>query len=222
MIFIWLVAGCAVVVTAFFIPSKSGDIWQSVDAAGIAAAVYLLALAGFTTRKPFPLRSRALALIAVVLCLAAMTFSWKSLEGHSRWEREQNRRIVSDFARGSAYAEIQPEMLNVLKLYHHQTPKTAETIGDFFRRMYPSVTPGSGFSRELRSEDPGQDIPPVSSKIYMYVPVISDSEVVIVAQHSQAIGRDEKFKNFNGLLTHGKVQGRWTLTRKGVRYESEN
>ena len=151
-----------------------------------------------------------------------MAFSWKSLEEQSRWGRDQNRRVVADIARGSAYAEIQPELLNILKLYHRQNGHPAETIGGFFHRMYPTVTPGSGFARELRSDESGRDLPPVPSRIYVYVPVIDDSEIVLVAQHSQVNGLDEKFKNFNGLLTRGKVQCRWTLSAKGVKYESEN
>jgi hypothetical protein len=223
MIFIWLVAGCALVVAAFFIPGVHGDIWQSVDTAGIAAAIYLFALIAFTTRRPFPVKSGIIIWVAFFVCLSAITSGWKSLEAHSRTERDQKREIVGDITRSSTYAEIQPELLRVLKLYHQQNgghPK--EPIGKFFRRLYPEVAPGSGFSRELITERPGRELLSAAGKIYEYVPVIDDSQIVIFAQHSQMIGRNEKFKNFNGLLTYGKIQAHWILTAKGVLYASDN
>ena len=58
MIFLWMLVGVIVTSAAFFISPASVELWPSLNAAGVIAALYVLALVFYTLRHPIPFKHR--------------------------------------------------------------------------------------------------------------------------------------------------------------------
>jgi len=209
MAFIWFVAGVVVVTAVFFLAGESLDPWPALDAAGVVAAVYLLALVIFTTRKPFPVKSRIIILLFCVgFLLAAGSFSTTFRET-TAWQKNQLLKILGVIQHGIIDSQMPDPLLATLEKYHRQ-PSKKKTIGQIFKEVVPDVTIGKDiYKRDAESDS-----------LRIFVAGLTDDEVVLIGQATWGKGRSPEFKNYDGKS--GMVQERAVLTAKGVTYDSQN
>ncbi|HLA69849.1 MAG TPA: hypothetical protein VJN65_09105 [Bacteroidota bacterium] len=210
MAYIWFVVGAVVVSAVFFLTGKSLDPWPGLDAATIVAAVYLLALSVYTTRKPFPLKSRIVVLLFCVgFVVAAGSFSMKFRET-TAWQKSQLLKILGVIQKGMLNSQLPDHLLATLEKYHRQ-PAKKKTIGQVFKEVVPGATIGKNIYRQEGGE---------SDTLKIFIAGIADDEVVLIGQGTWGKGRSPEFKNYDGKS--GMVQERAVLTVKGVTYESQN
>jgi hypothetical protein len=210
MIIIWLLSGIAVVSLAFFIPPNSPELWPSLNMAAIPIVLYLLALGLYTLRSPITLKARIIAWVSILLVGAAMGFSWTGMEDQSHWQHNQLLKIHSVITRGILLSTVPPYELNALQEYHKQGSKKKESLGQIFQRQNNGASTGTNIYKA--------EIPMDSTSIV--IKSLADNEVVLLGLHAYSKGRNPEFKNYNGKT--GRVQERYTLTEKGIVYESEN
>ncbi len=208
MALLWLVVGIVLTFVVFFIPDSTQELWPSLNLSGIVVSLYLIALAAYTLRSPFAVKTRIWTWVGVLLVGGALAVHWTGMDSTSHWQRQKLLKIGAVINRGIMRASLPDTLLNVLRMYHEQGPKKKETLGQIYRRMHLPGTPGQLHPAEW----------PTSPRIALAS--ISDTEIVLVTQSVQQWGRKTDFKNYDGST--GKIQERATLTVKGVHYESEN
>lgn len=207
--FIWFAAGVVVVTAVFFLTGESLDPWPGLEAATIVGAVYLLAVAVYATRKPFPVKSRiGVLLFSVLFIAAAGSFSMKFKETTS-WQQSQLLKILGVIQKGILNSQMPGPLMTTLERYHRQAAKK-KTIGQIFREVVPGVEVGKNIYRQETEGD----------SLRIFVASITDDEVVLIGQAAWGRGRAPGFRNFDGRA--GVVQQKAVLTAKGVSYESQN
>lgn len=210
MILIWLVVGVALTSLAFYLTPESVEIWPSLNAAGLVAAVYLLALMLYSLRKPFSRRSRIVTWVLFALVGTAITISWRTMDKLTHWQRQtlfEIRRTIGD---GIMTSQMSDTLLSVLTAYYEQPPTKRHALGAFYRSLYPEIKESQRLVIEKY-----QDSPP-----HVYLASLGDDAITLVGQETFVKGRSPDFNNFDGK--RGMRQDRATLTEKGVKYESEN
>jgi hypothetical protein len=210
MIIIWLLTGIAAVTLAFFIPPNSPELWPSLNMAIIPVVIYILALALFTLRSPITLKARIISWVSIALVGAATYSSWTGMDSQSHWQHNELQKIRTVIDRGIILSFAPRYELNALKDYHKQGLKKKESLGHIFQRQNNGATIGTNIYKS--------ELPDDSTSIVLKS--LSDNEVVLLGLHAFSKGRNPDFKNYSGKV--GKVQERFTLTEKGIVYESEN
>jgi len=210
MIIIWLLGGIAAVTIAFFIPSNSPELWPALNAAAIPVVLYLAALAFYTLRPPITKKARIIAWVSIILVGGATISHWTGMKAQSHWQHDQLLKIHSVIIRGILNAYGPRSELDALAEYHQQGSKKKETLGHIFQRKNNNATIGSNVHKAEFAQD----------SISIVVQSVSDNEVVLIGSHPFGKGRNPEFKNLNGKM--GLIEERFTLTEKGVTYESEN
>jgi hypothetical protein len=208
---IWLLVGIIAVTIAFFLPGNSTDLWPSMNAAGIVAVLYILALLIYTLRHPFPIRTRIIAGICSIIFLFCITVTWILSEDQSYYQRNQLLSIKSTIARGIAISEVPTDLIEVLERFHAQGNTKKATLGQMYQQTYPYATVQSNIHRSHELWD---------SSMVQTLTVLTDTEIVIMAQDRIARGRNPLFENTNGQ--RGTIQEKFILTAQGVCHESEN
>ena len=211
MIIVWLLAGIAAVSVAFFIPSQSSELWPAINVAAIPVVVYLLALAFYTLRSPITRKGRIIGWIAVVLVGGATSVSWTTMDALSHYQHDKLLQIHSVIVRGILLAYAPKAELKALEAYHNQGSKKKESLSQVFQRLNGGAKTGTNIHKPEYEGD---------TTLSIVVQSLSDNEVVLVGSHSFGRGRKADFRNVNGGV--GLIQERFTLTEKGVTYESEN
>jgi hypothetical protein len=207
---VWILAGCVLVTAVFFLAPQGPDPWPALNAAGIAALLYVLALLFTVVKKPFTLRARlSIYTIAVVMVIAIYS-AWTGMDERSHWQRNQLRKINAVLNHGVIMSELHSDfLLPVFEQFHNQRGRRRVTLGQVFRRAYPNakvgenIRPPSGFD-----------------SIRVYLSELSDTHVALIGQSMYVPGKNPEFKNYNGRI--GAVQARAIVTAKGVAYEKEN
>ncbi len=210
MIIIWLLGGIAAVTLAFFIPPNSTDLWPSLNAAAIPVILYIVALALYTLRSPISRKSRITAWVAIVLVGGATSVHWTGMETTTHWQHDQLLRIQSVIVRGILLARAPRIELDALEAYYKQPSKKHESLVRVFQNRNGGATVGTNIYKPESPED--------STSIV--VESLSDDKIVLLGLHAFAGGRNPDFKNYDGRV--GKIQERFTLTEKGITYDSEN
>jgi hypothetical protein len=209
MMLLWLVVGIVLVATAFFIPGESIELWPSLNASGIAAGIYLVALVAYTMRAPFPRKTRIVTWACFLLTSGAVLIAWTGMDSTSHWQRRTLVEIRRTIGQGIMQATIRDTLFRVLELYYAQEPKKKESVGLIFQQLHPGMRAGTHFPPEYEGAQPTT-----------FIGAVSDHEIVLVGQEMYVKGRDPGFKNYDGKT--GMLQARATLTEKGLKYESEN
>src|SRR5882672_6696432 len=142
MAILWIVAGVALVTGAFYLPS-AGDVWAHLNAAGIAAGLYLFALAVFAARKPVPRAARLGLYCALALAGTAVVLCWTSEWRNSRSQKDWMSKIRTGVSRSVMIDEMPSILLNVMQRYYRQSRENERSIGELFREMHPGLQPGS-------------------------------------------------------------------------------
>ena len=209
MVLLWLTCGFVLVSVAFFIPGNQAEVWPNLNYAGIAALLYLLALVGYTMRRPFGRKAQIAIWAATVITLAALGMHWTGMDATSHWQQKTLLSIREVIGRGIILAEVPENLLTVLDKYYHQKGKKG-TLQQVFLNEYPGSKVGDNIHKPSHDRD----------SLYVYVASLSDTMIAVAAQEMHVKGRNPSFKNFNGRA--GMIQERYSLTLKGVSHESEN
>jgi hypothetical protein len=143
MVLFWLLVGVVVVSVSFFIPGHSADLWPSLNAAGIAAAIYLLALFEYIFRRPISIRGRVVGVILVLIVAAAVVTFWLGTYETTHWQANQLQKIHSVIMRGLLQAEVSDSMLVVLQDYHKQGRVKKASLGTIFLQKFLGATLGT-------------------------------------------------------------------------------
>ncbi len=206
---IWFAVGLVLVTAVYLLTGESLDPWPGLEAATVVGAVYLLALAFYATRKPFPLKSRiGVLLFSVAFIVAAGSFSMKFKET-TAWQKSQLLKILGVIQKGILNSQMPGPLMTTLERYHRQ-PAKKKTIGQVFRE----VVPGAAVGKDIYKQENAGD------SLRIFVASITDDEVVLIGQATWGKGKTPEFRNFDGKT--GLVQERAVLTAKGVSYESQN
>ncbi len=207
---LWIAAGVILVSAAFFLVPRGTDLWPALNAAGVAAAVYLFALLMFVLRPPLPVRTRITVGIVAFLVLFCTAFAWIRMEDHSRWQAATLMKIREVIGRGIRFAEMPSTLLKTLDAYHRHGVKKNKTLADEFRALEGDVHAGSNIHKPQWEGD----------DMTVIVQSLEPDRIVLVSQESYVKGRDPSFKNLDGKI--GMVQEKYILTERGVTHVSEN
>jgi hypothetical protein len=207
---LWIAAGVVAVSLAFLLAPQSTELWPALDAAGVAAGVYLITLLVYALRKPLSARLRILVGVIALVVLGCTAFAWLSMEDQARWQVEQLAKIRVTMGRAVMYLEAPIPLLKTLEAYHREGARKKETLADVFRRLQQGATIGSNIHKPRWDGDPMKVI----------VEALDPDRIVLVSQETFVGGRDPNFKNYDGKS--GMVQEKFILTEKGISHVSEN
>ena len=208
---LWIVGGVILVSLAFFLTPSAMDLWPSLNAAGIAGAVYLLAMTTYALRKPMKTSLRIRAWVAVVVILALGAFTWMRMQQQTEWQAATLIKIRGVVSRGEMRNEMMSSLaIRTLNEFYRQYGVTKQTLADVFRRQNEGAAPGLNIHTPQWPRDYRQVI----------VAKLEPALIELVSQETYVKGRDPLFKNYNGQV--GMIQEKLTLTEKGIVHVSEN
>jgi hypothetical protein len=208
---LWIVGGVIVVSLVFLLTPPSMELWPSVNAAGIAAAVYLLAMLMYALRKPVETKVRIWIGLAAIVVLALGAFTWVRMENETRWQAETIMKIRGVIGRGVMRYELKSTAaLKTLDEFYRPRGARKESLADVFRRLYTGAEVGANIHKPEWETDQGQVI----------VAKLEPAIIELVSQETYVKGRNPEFKNYNGQV--GMIQEKVILTEKGITYVSEN
>ena len=202
----WILAGVPIVSAAFVVGSKSG-LWTAIDAAGIVAGLYLIALTLYVTRKPLGWRPRLLAYLVAAFGLGAVAFSWYRSQATAGQQATLQRLQYAEQTRGNMVSTMTERLRQTLQEYYRREHGAQETLREIFVRQNPILKEGKK-----------EDLTFIGRWTLEMQPQAPDS-IVLVAQ-ADYNGRNREFKNHNGTV--GRVQEKTILTRRGIVRVSEN
>ncbi len=207
---IWIAAGVILVSATFFLTPQTTELWPPINAAGIVAAVYLIALLSYVLRKPLATRPRIAVGVVAAVVMGCTAFSWTKMYDQSHWQASQLMRIRGVIGRGMRTTELSQPLLKAFDSYYLQGAKKANTLADEFRKMYPGATAGANiFKPRWEGDD-----------MTIMVETLEPDRIVLVSQETFVKGRDPGFKNYNGQ--NGMLQEKFILTERGLSHVSEN
>jgi len=210
MIFRWLFGGIILVSLAFFIPARSVDLWPSLNAGGIAALLFMIAMLGYILRAPIPISHRIVIGVATFLSVAALGAHWMGMLNTTQWQQNRLLSIKAAIVRGTMTSDAPIRLLSVLEDYYAQPKPKKRSLAKVFLQKYPEAKVGSNIYESSVGED----------SMRVFVTTLSDSIVVLTGSHAYAKGRADDFVPYWGRK--GALQERYILTEKGVRHESDN
>ncbi len=201
---LWIVAGVILVSATFFLTPQSTELWPAVNAAGIAAAIYLVALLAYVLRRPITARHRlSVGLIALfVMCCTA--FVWTRMQDEAEWHAETIMKVRGVIGRNITTWAMPTPLLKTLDAYHHQGVKKSKSLGDKFRELEGGATVGSNI---YKPQWEGDDVT-------IIVETLDPDRVVLVSQETFVKGRDPAFRNYDGKV--GMIQEKYILTERGL------
>ncbi len=207
---LWIVAGVVMVSATFFLTPQTTELWPAINAAGIAAAVYLIALLGYVLRKPLAMRQRLLVGITGILVIGCTAFTWTRRQEQAHWQADQLMKIRAVIGRGTKIAEMAPPLLKILDAYYQQGVKKSNTLADELKKTYPGAAVGANIYKSKGEWD----------ELTIMVESLEPNRIVLVSQETYVQGRDPEFKNYDGKI--GMLQEKFILTERGLTHVSEN
>jgi hypothetical protein len=202
----WILTGILIVSAAFIVGSKWG-LWTAIDAAGIVAGLYLIALTLYVVRKPLGWRPRLLAYFVVGFGLGAVAFLWYRSQATAGQQTTLRRQQYVEQTRGNMVSIMTERLRQTLQEYYRREPRAQETLREIFVRQNPILKEGKK-----------EHLAFIGRWTLEMQPQAPDS-IVLVAQ-ADYNGRNQEFKNQNGTV--GRVQEKTILTRKGILRVSDN
>ena len=210
MIFRWMFGGVVLVSFAFLLPAQTVEVWPFLNAAGIAALIYVVALLVYILRNPIPVKHRIIIGVAALISMLALGANWTGMMYTTQWQQNTLLAINSRLVRGIMISDAPISLLSVLEKYHAQGKTKRLSLASIFLQEYPQAIIGSN----IHTSSVGDD----STRIF--VNTLSDSMIILTASHAYARGRTADFIPYWGRK--GTIQERYILTEKGVRHESDN
>lgn len=207
---LWIVVGVLFVSLAFLLTPSSPELWPSLNAAGIAGALYLIVMLTYALRKPLEMRARVWIGIAAIVVLALGAFTWVRMQDQTEWQAETMIRIRGVIGRGVMRHYMSGASLKTLGEFYQQRGSKKESLADVFRKQNSGVSVGANIHKPEWEGDKWQVI----------VTKLEPAAIELLSQETFVKGRDLQFKNHNGQL--GMIQEKFILTEKGITYVSEN
>jgi hypothetical protein len=202
--------GIILVSLAFVLPGRTVEVWPSLNAAGIAALIYIIALLAYILRNPIPVKHRIIVGVLAFISVIALGAYWTGMRNTTQWQQSRLLEIKSLGVRGIMISDAPIKLLSVLEDYHAQGKTKKLSLAEIFLHKYPQAAIGSNIFTSFGGED----------SLRIFVTTLSDSVVVLTASHAYARGRTADFLPYWGRK--GTIQERYILTEKGVRHESDN
>jgi len=207
---LWIVGGVILISLVFFLTPHAVDLWPSLNAAGIAGALYLIAMLTFALRKPLETTVRIWIGIAAIVVLALGAFTWMRMQDQTEWQAETLMKIRGVIGRGVMLHDMRESALETLNAFYQQRGAKKESLADIFRIQNSGVTVGTNVHKPEWGGDQWQVI----------VTKLEPAIIELLSQETYVQGRDPQFKNHNGQV--GMIQEKVILTEKGIAYASEN
>ncbi len=204
---LWILTGVVIVSAAFLIVPHSADPWHSLNAAGLAAGLYLFALTLSVVRKPIRLVTRIVVGFLALLLIGATAFVWLRMQSSvvDQFQSRQKQSVMS--VRGAMISEMSATLLKTLEAYYQQGARKKETLGRTFQRLNGGASESTIIIQ-----------PPYRGKVV--VELLKPDQIVLVGEYTGHQGRNAEFKNVDG--SKGMIQERLILTEKGMIHESDN
>jgi hypothetical protein len=207
---VWVLTGMIIVGAAFFLV-PSGGLWTSLNAAGLVAALYLVALVFTIIRKPLRLFPRIATALVALAMLGGTAFAWLDLQNKVCQQIDLRRAQGVVNARGRIIYTLSQNLLGTLEQYYRSTGHHRETLRDIFLRKNGNVEVGKAMSMKTMQPYPPQTV---------YVETLKSDSVVLIGLVTSSAGREQAFKNIDGRT--GLVQEKLILTPNGLIHESQN
>jgi hypothetical protein len=207
---LWIVAGVVLVSAAFLLAPRSSELWTALNYAGVAAALYMIALLLYALRKPLAPKHRLWMGIAAIVVIALTAFTWVRMESQVRWQAETLMRIRGVIGRGIIQNEVSNIMLRTLDEFYRNGPHATETLADVFRKQNPGTALGSNLHKYQGGD----------ASLQIIVTKMDPGLIEVVSQETFVPGRDPYFKNYHGQL--GMIQEKYVLTSRGMTHVNEN
>lgn len=212
MIFLWLIAGSLLVSVPFYIFHDPYDLWPSLYAGGIGAAVYLIALVAYFIKTHPRKKLNAIIAVFAALLLVTSVLHWRTMETMTRWQRERLAMVRTMIGSAVFVSEdVCDRAIPALAEYHKQRG-AGKAIAPVFADMYAEKIKDGVFLNPAKEFN---DMPSIR-----FVRYEGDSAVLLISIDSVAFGERRDFHNLNGST--GRMQMTTRLTAKGVRYERNN
>lgn len=207
---LWVVAGVIIVSLVFLLTPPSLDLWPSLDAAGIAGVVYLIAMLTYALRKPVETKVRIWISIAAIVVLALGAFTWMKMQAQTEFQAEMMMKIRGVIGRGVMRRYLSEVPLKTLDEFYQQRGPNKASLADIFCKENPGAAVGANIHRPEWEGDWWKVV----------VTKLEPSTIELLSQETYVKGRDPQFKNRNGQV--GMMQEKSILTEKGITYVSEN
>jgi hypothetical protein len=207
---LWVVGGVIFVSLAFLLTPFSMDLWPSLNAAGIAGVVYLIAMMTYALRKPLEVRVRVGIGIAAIVVLALGAFTWVRMQNQTEWQAQTLVMIRGVIGRGTMLYDMKEASLKTLDEFYQQRGAKKESLADVFCKEHAGAAVGANVHKPEWERDQRQVI----------VTKLEPTMIELLSQETYVKGRDPQFKNHNGQV--GMIQEKVILTEKGITYVSEN
>lgn len=204
--YLWILGGIATVTVTFLAVSDPLDPWPGLRGGAIAGGLYVLAMVIFTTRPPLSRRARISGVVLVLLFTASAAIYSTSLEGTSRWQKDELLQIRARLSRQMLASEMMNVLTRSLEEYYRQPARTAS-----FQKAFEQVLPGAVVGEVVLRPEQNEHVVLVA---------ISEEQIVLVGQSSLGTGWDPTFVNIDGST--GLPQVRAVMTKKGGSYGTEN
>jgi hypothetical protein len=210
MVFIWLIAGSLLVSVPFYVFHDPYDLWPSLYAGGIGAAVYLSALVLYFIKTHPGKKLNIVVAACAVLLLVTSVLHWRTMDTMSRWQRERLALIRSFIAQSIFVNEdVCERAIPVFSEFRKQRV-AGKKIAPLFAEIYKGKMKNGFFPSVDGDYQPS----------VRYVRYEGDSAVILISVDTVAFGVRSDFVNLNGST--GRLQMTTRLTGKGVRYERNN
>lgn len=207
---LWIVVGVVFVSLAFLLTPSSPELWPSLNAAGIAGALYLIVMLTYALRKPVGTATRVWIGIAAIVVLALGGFTWMRMQDQTEWQAQTLMHIRGVIGRGVMRYDMSGAVLKTLNEFYKQSGAKKESLADIFLRQNNGASVGSNIHKPEWHTDARQVI----------VKKLEPGMIELVSQETYVKGRDPQFRNYNGQL--GMIQEQFILTEKGITHVSEN
>jgi len=207
---LWIVGGVIIVTLVFLLTPSSMDLWPSLNAAGIAGVVYLIAMMTYALRKPMEMRVRAWIGIAAIFVLVLGGFTWVRMQQESEFHAETLIKVRGIIGRGIMLYGLREPPVKTLDEFYRQRGSRKESLADIFRKQNSGAAVGTNIHKPEWEGDQSQVI----------VAKLEPAMIELLSQETYVKGRDPQFKNHNGQV--GMIQEKVILTEKGITYVSEN
>jgi hypothetical protein len=209
VLLLWIAAGVVVIGATFLVAFDPQDHWATVNATGLASALYIGAFVGYILRPPIPVRARAIGLVVLAVFVGTFTYGWRSIEDTSSWQRWLLLEIRSKVGRGSLQNDVPPllESVQLKQIQGSSNPRIP--IGRIFRDMNPHASPGKSMLEPRWQGD----------SLQIIVTELSDTAIALTGV-DRASGWDPDFRNVNGRT--GSIQVWYRLTDRGIEYGTDN
>ena len=207
---LWSVCGVILVSLVFLLTPSAMDLWPSVNAAGIAGALYFVAMLAYTLRNPIGKGVRIWIGVAAIMVLALGAFTWQRVQAQTEWQAETLMKIRGVIGRGVMRRYMSEASLKTLDKFYQQRGPKKESMADIFCKENPGAAVGVNIYKPEWKDDKSQ----------LIVTKLEPAAIELLSQETYVKGRDPQFKNHNGQL--GMIQERFIVTEKGIEHVSEN